>query len=53
MPNKPKSMRYTTLGYYVGVISEKWRTLGTLENLTLNADHEIEVRAGSGMLGRR
>ena len=42
MPNKPKSMRYTTLGYYVVVISEKWRTLGMQENLMLNADHEIE-----------
>ena len=39
----PKSMRYSTLGYYVVVISEKWRTLGMLENLTLNADHEIEI----------
>ena len=36
-------MRYTTLGYNVVVISEKWRTLGMLENLTLNAHYEIEV----------
>ena len=31
------------MGYYVVVISEKWRTLGMLENLMLIADHEIEV----------
>ena len=43
MPNKPKSMRQATLGYYVVVISEERRTLGMLENLTLNADNEVEV----------
>ena len=27
MLNKPKSMAFTALGYYVVIISEKWRTM--------------------------